>query len=132
MGIVCAGYNDLQWLNEGWYGVEKSPEGILYRASGPVGVLRFPWEGRVMLSLYLSARPEHSGEPLRVLVKSQDDAGFYFTLVTNGWTLRRGSVVLGKERKIRIEAQNPWSPDSIYNNGDARSLGILLCGIRFD
>ena len=33
---------------------------------------------------------------------------------------------------IHIEVENPWSPDALYQNGDVRSLGILLSAIRLE
>lgn len=130
MRIICMGYNDLRILGDGWYGVEKSPERILYRASAPLAEIRVPARGQIKLGLLLSARPEHAGEPLRGLVRGENESGFDFTLFSNYWTFRNGFVVPDSKRTIRIAVQNPWSPDSLYNNGDARALGILLSAIR--
>jgi hypothetical protein len=130
MRIICMGYNDVRFLGEGWYGLEKSPENILYRASAPLAEIYVATRRAVELSLLLSARPAHVGEPLRVSVQGEAGSRFDCTLDYNGWTLRKGWVVPDSEGMVRFLAQNPWSPDRLYDNGDARALGILVSAIR--
>lgn len=132
MRIICMGYNDLRCLGEGWYGLEKSPENILYRASAPFAEIQVVTRKTVELSLFLSARPDHVGEPLHGSVQGEAGSEFDFTLFHNGWALRKGIVVPDAERTIRIVAQNPWSPDRLYDNGDSRALGFLVSAIRID
>ncbi len=132
--IISLGINDLHAINDGWYGLEKSPERVYFRASAPLAELTLPIEGiRVDLSLYLAARPEHAGEPLEASVfNSTADSGFTFILETNGWSIRSGSVIINQDKKIQIIIKNPWSPDRLYNNGDSRSLGVLLSAVRIN
>ncbi len=131
--IILAGFNDNRALVEGWYGLEKSPKGLLYRATSRNAEIktRLP-HGPVQCTLFVSARPEHTGENLIVTVSSDDKKRFQFNLHTNQWTTRTGKLILDESRTITIETDNPWSPDRIYNNGDARALGIMLNAIRLD
>ncbi|MBN2326792.1 MAG: hypothetical protein JXR73_06535 [Candidatus Omnitrophica bacterium] len=130
MQIICFGYNDLHMLGDGWYGVERSPEGILYRSSAPAAEFFTPNPEQVSISLIASARPEHAGEALKGSIKGQDNSGFEFILETNGWTVIKGSAIPGKARTLRLNVENPWSPDRLYHNGDARALGLLVSAIR--
>ncbi|MGC9328992.1 MAG: hypothetical protein ACP5I1_15255 [Candidatus Hinthialibacter sp.] len=130
MQIICFGYNDLRMLGDGWYGVERSPEGILYRSSGPSAEFFTLISAPVSLSLIASARPEHAGESLKGAIKGQENSGFEFILETNGWTVIHGSVIPGESRALRLSVENPWSPDRLYHNGDARALGILVSAVR--
>lgn len=118
------------WFLDGWYGIERSPEGVVYRASRKRARLKAPGTGEADLILCLSARPGHAGEPLRAAV-TVGGAGFGFSLGTNGWTTRRGRLRLEEGVPVEIEVLNPWSPGSLYGNGDIRSLGILLASARF-
>ena len=38
--IITVGINDRNALEEGWYGLEKSPEGLVYRASAREALLK--------------------------------------------------------------------------------------------
>lgn len=122
------GINDRKVLKEGWYGLEKSPEGLVYRASSREAVLKLPFaRQRVQITLLLSARrPKNAAEPLKGMVSSSTGSDFMFELATDLWTVRRGSLDVGEDRLVHIQVANPWSPDQLYRNGDTRSLGILL------
>jgi len=129
--IITVGINDCNALEEGWYGLEKSPEGLVYRASAREALLKVPFSRqRVHVTLLLSARPEHTGEVLKGIVSASAGADFTFELAANTWTVRRGSLDIGEDRMIRILVYNPWSPDTLYKNGDSRSLGILLSAVH--
>ncbi len=129
--IITVGINDCNALEEGWYGLEKSPEGLVYRASAREALLKVPFtRQRVHVTLLLSARPEHTDEVLKGIVSTSAGADFTFELATNTWTVRRGSLDIGEDRLIRILVYNPWSPDTLYKNGDTRSLGILLSAVH--
>lgn len=131
--IILAGFNDKKPLLDGWYGLEELPKGLLYRASSRKAIIKTKLPtGPIRCTLYLTARPEHTGEELFVTVSSGEDSRFQFSLNTNQWTARSGQLILDASRIITIETDNPWSPDRIYNNGDARALGIMLNTIRID
>ncbi len=136
MRLICVGYNDRRIFGNGWYGLEKSPRGILYRASTPYAELQVSDVGKLDIGMMITARPEHCGEPLRVTLQSgklSDSASLsemHIVLETNGWVIREGTLLVGDDRIIRILTQNPWSPDRLYRNGDVRSLGILISSIR--
>ncbi len=128
--LILVGYNERPYLGDGWYGLEKGPGGMLYRASSKKAEIHVPLEGYVELSLLFSARPEHTGGLFEASVVG--DAGSYFDieLAANGWSTRQGELVLDQDRPILIDTLTPWSPDTIYKNGDARSLGMLLNAVR--
>jgi len=130
--IITVGINDRNALEEGWYGLEKSPEGLVYRASAREALLKVPFtRQRVHVTLLLSARrPRDAAEPLKGMVSTSEGTDFTFELATNAWTVRRGSLDIGEDRLIRILVYNPWSPDTLYKNGDTRSLGILLSAVH--
>ncbi len=131
--LILAGVNDRSVFDEGWYGLEKSPEGILYRASLPNSTIMIPIKNSSMLLTFLLAgRPEHTGEPLSFTIMSNDSTIADFQLTTNHWTTRQVDVSLNNEQLIHLKVKNPWSPDNIYKNGDVRSLGILLSAIRIE
>ncbi len=131
MRLINAGINDLPIFHKGWYGLEKSPEGILFRASSADARLKIPdVQGRCKMCLLFSARPEHTGEPLRIIVKGANGSSFDFTVSTNHWSLREGTIQLDESGIIQFHIENPWSPDTLYHNGDVRSLGIMLSAIR--
>lgn len=130
--IILAGVNDRLVFTEGWYGLEKSPEGILYRASSAQATCKFSTSGKIRLTFLLSARPEHTGAPLAVHLKIGDQFIDSFELQVNPWTIRQSEFHLPDDTILTIVAQNPWSPDKIYRNGDARSLGILLSALILD
>ncbi|MEW6238123.1 MAG: hypothetical protein AB1656_22265 [Candidatus Omnitrophota bacterium] len=128
---ILIGLNDRKVLQEGWYGLEKSPDGLLYRASS----VRAEWKiagfgGRIRLTLLLAARPEHVGKPLQATVSTETGTKFEFQLGTNQWTTRNGELILPADGKIALEVYTPWSPHQLYQNGDARSLGILLSALH--
>gem|GEM_PF-6759960 len=127
---IVIGLNERSFLGEGWYGLEKSPEGLLYRAATRKATIHSPLSGQVNMILLLSARPEHSGAPLRVTVSAGNTSRFSFELTTNHWTTRGGEFFLDENCPITIETHNPWSPDSLYGNADLRALGILLSAAR--
>ncbi|MBI1389655.1 MAG: hypothetical protein GC154_14550 [bacterium] len=130
--LILMGKNDQSYLGEGWYGVERSPEGILFRATARRAVLRLPYPGqRIELGVYVSARPLHAGEPLRFTVNCGETAAHTWELTTNGWTVRKGIVEVPESGEVALEALNPWSPDALYHNGDARLLGLLLASLQF-
>lgn len=131
--LILAGINDRTVLDEGWYGLEKSPEGILYRASSPKSTFIIPvLNPSILLTFLLAGRPEHTGEPLSFTITSNDSTLADFQLNTNHWTTRQVNVSLKNEQRIHLKVKNPWSPDNIYKNGDVRSLGILLSAIRIE
>jgi len=128
---ILIGLNDRNVLQEGWYGLEKSPEGLLYRASSP----RAEWKiagfsGRIQLTLLLAARPEHAGKPLQATISTETGSKFELRLGTNQWTTRNGELNLPADGKMALEIHTPWSPHQLYQNGDARSLGILLSALH--
>ncbi len=127
--ILLAGYFDHKIFRDGWYDVERDPVGIIFRASGPrANVYHGCEKGRYSLHLLLTARPEHSGEPLRGKI-SCGNSSLAFSLKHNLWSVRSGNLEL-EEEELTIEVKNPWSPDRLYKNGDVRSLGILLSAIH--
>ncbi len=129
--VITVGNNDRLALEEGWYGLEKSPEGLVYRASSREALLRIPFAlQRVQVTLLLAARPEHTHEPLKGLVSTSAGTDFLFELTTNHWTVRQGFLETGEDRLIRILVYNPWSPGQLYANGDERLLGILLSAVH--
>jgi hypothetical protein len=132
--IILIGKNDIGFLDDGWYGLEKSPEGLFYRASSPEAWICIPdiLTGQVSVSLILAARPEHCGHPIEVEILSDESHSFTFQLETNNWSTRSGVLDMGKSQKMAIKTHTPWSPDNLYKNGDMRSLGILLNAIRIE
>jgi hypothetical protein len=135
MQCINVGINDLHIFQDGWYGLEKSPEGLLFRASSSQATLKFEgMEGRCKIILLFSARPEHTGEPLCGSVYGNCDEGstFEFSIDTNRWCVREGMVDLDPNGLIHIQIKNPWSPDALYQNGDARSLGLMLSAVRIE
>lgn len=130
--LILPGFNDLRIFQDGWYDLEKSPEGILFRSSFPQATMQLPWPRQnIVLSLFVSARPEHAGKPLQVKIETFDKSShFLFSLYTNGWTIRSGALRLDETGRICINCENPWSPNQLYHNGDVRLLGIMLSGIR--
>lgn len=129
--ILCTGQNDAVAFVEGWYGLQRSPEGLLFRSSAAKARLKLlDIGGPVRLILLLSARPEHTRKPLKGRVTSGTHSSFPFELTTNQWTTREGVLEVGEDSIVTIEVDNPWSPDRLYKNGDARSLGIMLSAIR--
>lgn len=129
--MILIGKNDQRHLIKGWYGIERSPEGIYYRASKPRALFVPCREGVTHVTLLLSARPEHTGMPLEVSLHSGESGRGSFTLCCNGWTTRTAEIFIQPNVPVVIEIKNPWSPDSLYHNGDIRALGILLSAIRF-
>jgi len=131
--IILIGKNEFGFLGDGWYGLERSPEGIWYRAAAPVAEIHLPVQfEKVSISLHVSARPQHTGKPLDVEITAGTGPLFLFCLQSNHWTIRSGLMDLTSNNTLRIHTKNPWSPDLIYHNGDARSLGILLNAIRIE
>ena len=129
--VITVGINDRKVLEEGWYGLEKSPEGLVYRASTREALLKVPFaHQRVHVTLLLSARAKDAKEPLKGIVSTSAGTDFTFELATNHWTVRRGSLDVGEDRLIRVLVYNPWSPGQLYKNGDERSLGILLSALH--
>ncbi len=124
------GLNERDFLGDGWYGLEKSSEGILYRAASRIAKIDTPLSGLSTLVFLLSARPEHVGEPLKVTVSSGSESTSGFELHTNHWTTRSVDLTLEEGQPITIEAHNYWSPDKVYGNADLRALGILLSAVR--
>ncbi len=127
---IVVGLNERNFLGEGWYGLEKSPEGMMYRASSKTAQIECSLSGSAKVVFHLSARPEHVGESLRVAVSTGEQDGFTFELVSNQWTTRTGELVLEKNVPITLHVENPWSPGALYENADLRSLGILLTAMR--
>ncbi|MGI6455252.1 MAG: hypothetical protein ACOX5R_06460 [bacterium] len=131
--IICAGFNDLQVLQKGWYGVERSPEGIYFRASSAHAEIPCTGlKGKLNLTLFLSCRAEHTRQPLQVNIFTTKEDSVRWNLNTNHWTTRTGTLERVENGIIHIEVENPWSPDALYQNGDVRSLGILLSAIRLE
>ncbi|MDX9753307.1 MAG: hypothetical protein RBU29_05060 [bacterium] len=131
--IILIGKNEFGSLGEGWYGLEHSPEGVWYRASAPKAEIHLPTPFEtVTLSLLVTARPSHTGQPLEVEITSGESGRFAFTLESNLWTIRKGVLDGNGGTTLQIRVKNPWSPDRLYQNGDARSLGILLSAIRIE
>ena len=131
--FILVGNNEASFLGEGWYGLEKSPDHFYYRACGPLATIHLPgMKQRIRLSLILSARPEHAGEPLRVEVCSSSEEVWHLTVETNQWAVRTGELMLDSRANVEFRCLNPWSPDQIYKNGDVRSLGFLLNAMRIE
>lgn len=131
--IILIGKNEINNLGDGWYELEKSPEGMYYRAaSSAAGILVPPGMKMISISLITAARPQHTGEPLRVEVFSKINSYFKFSLETNMWTICHGELDVEGCTEIIIKTKNPWSPDNIYHNGDTRALSIMLNAVRID
>lgn len=130
--LILSGKNEDPYLGDGWYGLERSPEGILYRAAKPQAHLSIPVEGKIELTLYISARPEHTKIPFLcdILVDQQKQAEF--TLSSNNWVTRVIELSLIKDSTIEFQTTTPWSPDKLYQNGDIRALGMLMSSIRIE
>lgn len=128
---ICPGVNDLHDFADGWYGLQRSPEGLLFRSTSAHARLKITgFSGLASVSLLISARPEHTGFPIQGVVTCGEDSSFAFQLTTNHWTLREGNLTLQPNSIIDLHITTPWSPDKIYHNGDARQLGIMVSAVR--
>lgn len=127
--MILFGHNDAGALGEGWYDAERSPDGVLYRAMQPRAELIAPGEGRWRMVLYASARAEDTGEALKIVCGN--DTAHPLAFATNGWTTRMCDVQCEANRTVELLVMNPWSPDGLYRNGDARSLGALVSAVRW-
>lgn len=126
--MIVMGTNETPWLGEGWDGLERSPAGMLYRAARENAWLQLPPASGGEIKLLLSARPEHAKAPLRWSVRCGGHRHEGKALAWNGWVIR--CLALGPVQEgIWLETHNPWSPDQLYQNGDARQLGLLVSAI---
>lgn len=131
-GFILPGERGCDAFVEGWYDLERSPEGMLFQASSRRATLKLVGaQGRVEVALLIAARPEHARQPLRLRLRGVDGLPLSWTLETNGWTVRGGEIDAGEEGMLQLEALNPWSPDALYCNGDARLLGVMLGAARW-
>lgn len=128
--LILSGKNEAPYLGDGWYGLERSPEGILYRAAKPKAFLTLPVEGKTELTLYCSARPEHTNTPFECFFLVDGDKRAEIALNSNNWVTRMVELTLTKDSTIEIHTKTPWSPDTLYQNGDIRALGMLVSSIR--
>ena len=131
--IILIGKNEINNLGDGWYGLEKSPEGMYYRAASPTAAILLPLGmKKISLSMILSARPQHAGEPLRLEIFSKPNSYFKFSLETNIWSICHGELDVEGCSEILVKTKNPWCPDNLYHNGDTRALSILLNAVRIE
>ncbi|MDP8243645.1 MAG: hypothetical protein P9L94_06160 [Candidatus Hinthialibacter antarcticus] len=129
--IILMGQDDATFLGYGWFGVERSPEDVLFRAAGKQAIFRLPLTAdRVELAFLAAARPLHAGEPLQFGINRDGERLITWTLHTNGWTVRCGVIERYSGEDLMLEADNPWSPDKLYQNGDSRLLSVLVSSIR--
>lgn len=129
--IVLMGQDDVSFLGYGWFGVERSPEDVIFRAAGKQAIFRLPLRSeRIELAFLAAARPLHAGEPLRIGVNRDGERLITWTVQTNGWTVRSGEIKDYSGEDLMLEADNPWSPDALYKNGDSRLLSLLVSSIR--
>lgn len=125
------GKNDRESLGDGWYGAERSPEGILFRATGPVAGIRLVGNfDRAEISIFAAARPEHAGEDLVVELRQKQSVLARMEWSLNQWLIRRAGIEFDPGDELTIYIVNPWSPDALYENGDARQLGLMVSAIR--
>lgn len=129
--IIHMGQGDASFLGYGWFGVERSPEKILCRAAGKQAIFRLPLHAeKVELAFLATARPLHAGKPLQFGVNRDGERILTWLLHTNGWTVRSGVICDYAGEDLMLEADNPWSPDKLYKNGDSRLLSVLVSSIR--
>ncbi|MBZ0256477.1 hypothetical protein K8I31_10465, partial [bacterium] len=107
------------------------PEELLFRAAGKQAIFRLPLHSEnIELAFLATARPLHAGEPLQFGVNRDGERILTWLLHTNGWTVRSGVIRNYAGEDLMLEADNPWSPDNLYNNGDSRLLSVLVSSIR--
>lgn len=130
--LILSGKNERPYFGDGWYGLERSPEGILYRAAKPHAYLSLPVTEKIELTLYISARPEHTHIPFKANILVDGNQQAEISLTSNNWTTRVIQLTHAKKSQIELQTLTPWSPDTLYHNGDIRALGMMVCSIRVD
>ncbi len=129
--IILIGQDDAPYFGYGWFGVERSPEEMLFRAAGKQAIFRLPLTAdKIELALMAAARPIHTGEPLQVGLNRDGERLITWVVETNGWTVLSGTLDKYQGEDLMLEADNPWSPDVLYKNGDSRLLSLMVSSMR--
>jgi hypothetical protein len=126
------GENDHWCLGPGWFRPEKFPD--VARWTGPRADFQIKIAGKRAIRLeVVTARPNVQEEPTVGSVLVDDQPIGSFVLADHAWHTLLFSLPAKPNQetgRVSIITQNPFVPAELLNNGDTRSLGIVVRRIQ--